>query len=90
MLLEGKKILITGAARGIGQTMALMMADEGADIGLVDRLPEVEETAEAIRGVGSQAEAQIFDISNQDQVKEGDQKIREINNQVTAFSKPLC
>jgi NAD(P)-dependent dehydrogenase (short-subunit alcohol dehydrogenase family) len=49
MFLEGKKILITGAARGIGRTMALMMADEGADLGLIDRNPSVEETAEEIR-----------------------------------------
>ncbi len=77
MLLEGKKILITGAARGIGRTTALMMAAEGADIGLVDRLPEVEETAETIRSLGRQAETQLFDISNLNQVKEGVQRIRE-------------
>ncbi len=77
MLLEGKKILITGAARGIGRATALMMADEGADIGLVDRLPEVEETAEAIQQKGRQVDVQTFDISKQEQVKEGVQRIRE-------------
>jgi len=77
MLLEAKKILITGAARGIGRTMALVMADEGADIGLVDRLPEVEETAEAIRRKGRQAEAQVLDISNHNQVKKGVHRIQE-------------
>jgi len=76
MLLEGKKILITGAARGIGRTMALMMADEGADLGLVDRIPSVEETAEEIRKKGGRVEAGILDISKPDQVNEGVQKIQ--------------
>ena len=77
MLLKDKKILITGAARGIGQAMALVMAGEGADIGLVDRLPEVEETAVAVREKGCRVEFQTFDISKQDQVREGVQQIRE-------------
>jgi NAD(P)-dependent dehydrogenase (short-subunit alcohol dehydrogenase family) len=71
MFLEGKKILITGAAREIGRTMALMMADEGADLGLIDRNPSVEETAEEIRKKGGQVEAGILDISKPDQVNEG-------------------
>jgi len=44
MLLEGKVVLITGAARGIGRTTAIIMAGEGADVGLVDLLPEVDAT----------------------------------------------
>ena len=45
MLLEGKVVLVTGAARGIGRATALIMANDGADVGVVDILPEVENTA---------------------------------------------
>ena len=46
-LLEGKVALITGAARGIGKSIALAMAAEGADIAFTDLV--IDETAEATR-----------------------------------------
>ena len=35
-LLEGKKVLITGARKGIGRGIAITLAKEGADVGLND------------------------------------------------------
>ena len=35
-LLDGKKVLITGARKGIGRGIAITLAKEGADIGLND------------------------------------------------------
>ncbi|MCU0363891.1 MAG: SDR family NAD(P)-dependent oxidoreductase, partial [Bacteroidales bacterium] len=35
-LLEGKTALITGASRGIGKSIALRFAAEGADIGITN------------------------------------------------------
>jgi len=64
MLLKGKVVLITGAARGIGRATALVMADEGADVGVIDILPEVKATAEEIRKKGRHAAAGIIDISD--------------------------
>lgn len=77
MLLEGKNVLITGAARGIGRTTALILAEEGADVGVVDILPEVEVTAQEIKKMGRQTSAAIFDISDPTQVQNGTNKIRQ-------------
>jgi 3-oxoacyl-[acyl-carrier protein] reductase len=51
--LRGKKVIITGATKGIGRAVAELLAAEGADIALCARSPEeVEETVKAIRGRG--------------------------------------
>lgn len=55
MRLRGKVAVVTGAARGIGQAIALRLADEGAHLVLNDLRDELlEETAQAIvdRGGG--------------------------------------
>ena len=77
MSLKGKVGLITGAARGIGRTTAMMMAEEGADMGLIDILPEVDATAVQIRKMGRRSAAAILDIAEQDQVQYGIRKIQQ-------------
>jgi NAD(P)-dependent dehydrogenase (short-subunit alcohol dehydrogenase family) len=76
MLLEGKIALVTGAARGIGRTTALVLAEEGADIGVADIAPEVEATASIIAQMGRRAAAAVFDIADPGQVHAGVEKIR--------------
>src|SRR5574341_1458282 len=71
VLLTGKVALVTGAARGIGRATALVLAAEGADVGVVDRLPEVEATAEAIRTAGRRAAAAVFDVAEPAEVRAG-------------------
>ncbi|CAJ1497310.1 mycofactocin-coupled SDR family oxidoreductase [[Mycobacterium] holstebronense] len=71
----GKKVLVTGAARGMGRSHAVRLAEEGADLILVDvcaSLPEVDyplatiedldETADLVRQLGRRAVTHVVDV----------------------------
>lgn len=64
MPLTGKIALVSGAARGIGRAIALRLARDGADVGLIDLGPAIDETAELVRGLGRRAVAIRADISS--------------------------
>lgn len=71
-LLEGKTAIVTGAARGIGQEIALKFAAEGADLALCDVKTEwLEETRTRVQALGRRAEVYAIDVSNGAQVTEG-------------------
>ena len=54
--MAGKTVLITGGSRGLGRSMALGFAAQGADIAIVSRkLDACEEAAEEVRALGVQA-----------------------------------
>jgi len=56
MVLRGKTALVTGAGRGIGRTIALRLAECGADVAVVDLNQEsVAEVAAEIRNMGQRA-----------------------------------
>jgi SDR family mycofactocin-dependent oxidoreductase len=72
---EGKRVLITGAARGMGRSHALRLAEEGADLILVDiceSIPELEyplatredldETARLAEKQGVQVITHVVDV----------------------------
>jgi dehydrogenase/reductase SDR family member 4 len=51
--LAGRVAIVTGASRGIGRSIALGLAEHGADVALAARKPEaLEEAAEAVRALG--------------------------------------
>lgn len=71
-LLEGKVAVVTGAARGIGQSIALRLAEEGADLALSDVQAEwLTETKEKVEALGRRAEVYAVDVSKGDQVQAG-------------------
>lgn len=67
--LEGKSVIITGAASGIGRAAALLFAAEGAKLIAVDRAEAVHDTAEQARQQGGTAQAMIADAGSEDDVK---------------------
>jgi NAD(P)-dependent dehydrogenase (short-subunit alcohol dehydrogenase family) len=66
----GTKVLITGAASGIGRATALALGRRGAHLFLTDRNgPGLEETARLVSPPGKVLKSKPFDISNYESVK---------------------
>ena len=64
MQLEGKVALVTGGARGLGRSMALAYAGEGADVAIVARTPsELDAVGSEIRGLGRRAHTVNADLT---------------------------
>jgi 4-aminobutyrate aminotransferase-like enzyme len=62
--LDGKKALVTGAGRGIGQAVAAAFAASGADVALASRsTAELRETAAMIEAAGGKAVSLPVDLS---------------------------
>ena len=59
--LDGKVALVTGASRGLGQAMAIGLAEAGADIAGLDLL-ESDETGERVRALGRRYAAVVSDL----------------------------
>ncbi|PVI05862.1 2-deoxy-D-gluconate 3-dehydrogenase [Periconia macrospinosa] len=68
--LEGQTALVTGGTRGIGQAMALALAEAGADILLVQRDTSNQTTKEAIEKLGRKAQIYTCDLSSNEAVSQ--------------------
>jgi NAD(P)-dependent dehydrogenase (short-subunit alcohol dehydrogenase family) len=76
MRLKGKVAIITGGTRGLGRTMAIMMAKEGAKVAFtgrsVDAAREVEERIREVGGTGMFVRA---DNKKEDEIKAAVEKV---------------
>jgi len=67
-ILEGKTIIVTGGATGIGQAFALTSAAHGAKVMVADMNP-ADETLDLIRSNGGEAEYVKTDVSDEASAK---------------------
>jgi 2-dehydro-3-deoxy-D-gluconate 5-dehydrogenase len=63
--LDGKVALVTGAARGLGQGIALGLAEAGADVAALD-IVSLDETGEIIQNEGRRLHAMNVDLLESD------------------------
>lgn len=69
--LDNRVALITGGASGIGKGAALVFADAGAKLFLIDQSTEdLEEVSKAIRERGAEVETLVADVSDAEQMQQ--------------------
>lgn len=61
--LAGKVAMVTGAAQGIGQAIALLYAEKGADLVLVDLQEAVSDTEGTIRHLGRKVVSSVKNLT---------------------------
>ena len=67
--LLGKNAIITGAGRGIGYAVAIALAKEGVNVGLIARSKEqLQEVVKEVESIGVNATFAIADVSNNEEV----------------------
>ena len=74
--LAGRVALVTGAAQGIGQGIALELARSGADVAVNDISDTVPAVKEEIEKMGRRSVAAIFDVADYNAVQAGFNEVK--------------
>jgi 2-dehydro-3-deoxy-D-gluconate 5-dehydrogenase len=69
--IEGKKAIITGAARGLGRGMAQGLLDAGAELALIDMADNIQSIAKEMASEGRRVVGVQADLSHRDELKRG-------------------
>jgi 3-oxoacyl-[acyl-carrier protein] reductase len=68
--LEGKNALVTGAGRGLGRSIAVAFANEGATVTITARSKrQLNETAKQVESAGGKAHIVIADLREEESIK---------------------
>nr|EIJ6646156.1 SDR family NAD(P)-dependent oxidoreductase [Acinetobacter baumannii] len=78
-LLQGKKVLVTGAARGLGRDFAQAIAEAGAEVVMADILSDlVQQEAQALQKQGLKVHVVTVDLANADSIENAVAKSMEV------------
>lgn len=70
MRLKDKRVIVTGAGQGIGRSIALKMAQEGADVVIAEMNPDTgNQTKKEVEALGRKALSFPVDVADQKQVR---------------------
>ena len=76
--LQGKVAVVTGAARGIGKAVAVALAKEGVNVGIIARSEDaLQQVAKEIESHGVKAAYAVADVSNLEQVQKAAAHLKE-------------
>src|SRR6187549_3418211 len=98
LALEGRVALITGGSQGIGRSIALTLAEEGADVAICARRKDpLENVAGEVAELGRAALAVVADVATADGVQAVFDRVIErfgridilVNNAGKGSPKPL-
>ena len=72
MNLKGKNAIVTGGGRGLGKAVALILAKEGANIGITGRNEEnLKNTVDELKSLGVNAYYSAFNMEIESEVQQG-------------------
>lgn len=85
--LQGRTALITGATRGIGQPLAIALAEAGSDVVLVQRDESNQATKQAIERLGRKATIYVADLASATDVGGLTKRVLDDGHDIGSYSR---